>query len=516
MAREPLLTFEENKNWQNYHRTSLVGGSVDRFFTPRNIWDDGTRDPKAFLPGLRGLQAIVKQAEVGRRRVRAVGSGWSLSNAAFSEEFLVNTARLNHWFVGFEDEAMLTPEFRPKKQRLVFSQCGVQIKTLNGHLQSRRLSLMTSGASNGQTIVGATSTGTHGSARSVGSMQDCMVGLHMVAEGGKHYFIQRRSRPAVSAKFCDWLDGAIEVLDDDIFHAAVVGFGSFGLIHGVLFEVEPIYVLERHVRRYDYTQVAAAAQTLDLTGLGLPRGTEVPFHFEIVINPYKLLAGQKGAFVRVLYKRAAAAELPAPHFSETRLQNSEDLVSIAGFFADVAPAVIPDFLQSELDDALDLTPPEGVLGTHGQQFGDSHPTGGGASTEIGVPLEHVGRALGVVLQAAGEAPFGAPLALRYVKPSEALLAFTCFSPITCTFEMPGVDSARTRDGHRRIWQALADSGVRHTYHWGQALPQNPSWPVAGFGEARVRKWLDARSKFLSAAGRSMFQNALLSRCGLAG
>jgi hypothetical protein len=357
MTKEPLLTFEENKNWQNYHRTSLVGGTVDRFFTPRNIWADGSRDAKAFLPGLRGLQAIVKQAEAGHRRVRAVGSGWSLSNVAFSEEFLVNTSRLNYWFVGFADEAMLTSEFAAKKDRLIFAQCGVQIKTLNGHLESRRLSLMTSGASNGQTITGATSTGTHGSARAVGAMQDFMLGVHVVAEGGKHYFIQRRSRPAVSAKFCEWLDGASLVLDEDAFLAAIVSFGSFGLIHGMLFEAEPIYVLERHVRRYDYAEVVHAAQTLDMTGLGLPRGAEQPFHFEIVINPYKLLQGQKGAFVRVLYKRAAGAELPTQHFSETRLQNSEDLVTIAGFFADVAPSVIPDFLQSQLDDALQLTPP---------------------------------------------------------------------------------------------------------------------------------------------------------------
>jgi FAD/FMN-containing dehydrogenase len=515
MTKEPLLTFEENKNWQNYHRTSLVGGTVDRFFTPRNIWADGSRDAKAFLPGLRGLQAIVKQAEAGHRRVRAVGSGWSLSNVAFSEEFLVNTSRLNYWFVGFADEAMLTSEFAAKKDRLIFAQCGVQIKTLNGHLESRRLSLMTSGASNGQTITGATSTGTHGSARAVGAMQDFMLGVHVVAEGGKHYFIQRRSRPAVSAKFCEWLDGASLVLDEDAFLAAIVSFGSFGLIHGMLFEAEPIYVLERHVRRYDYAEVVHAAQTLDMTGLGLPRGAEQPFHFEIVINPYKLLQGQKGAFVRVLYKRAAGAELPTQHFSETRLQNSEDLVTIAGFFADVAPSVIPDFLQSQLDDALELTPPGGVLGTHGQQFGDSYPTGGGASTEIGVPLDRVGEALEIVLGAAQEAPFGAPLALRYVKASDAHLAFTCFAPISCAFEMPGVDAARTRDGYRRIWQALADSRVPHTYHWGQALPQNADWPIAGFGERRVQAWLAARREFLSPAGRSMFQNALLSRCGLA-
>lgn len=511
---QPLITFEDHHPWQNYHRTALVGGTVERFFTPRNLWEDGTRAPKGFLPGLRGLQSIVKQAEAGRRRVRALGSGWSLSNAAYTDEYLVNTGRLNYWRVGLDDE-LVTQEFAADKARLVFAQCGVQIKVLNGHLQDRRLSLMTSGASNGQTIAGALSTGTHGAALGFGAIQDFVHGLHIVTADGDHHFIQRKSRPAVTSKFCEWLEGPREVLDDELFRAAVVSFGSFGLIHGVLFEVEPIYLLERHVRSYDYTEVVHAAQTLELDNLALPHA-ERPFHFEVVLNPYRLAPGEKGAFVRVLYRRPAEARLPPPHFSESRLQNSEDLVSIAGFFADVAPAVIPEFLQSQLDDALALTPPGGVSGTHGQQFGDSSPTGGGASTEIGVPLKHVGRALQVILDAAQQAPFGAPVALRYVKSSDALLALTHFEPITCTFEIPGVDSARTREGFQRIWQALAKSDIPHVYHWGQALPQNPEWPVAGFGAARVKQWREARRRFLGSAGSAMFQNALLSRCGLAG
>ena len=32
---QPLITFEDHHPWQNYHRTALVGGTVERFFTPR-------------------------------------------------------------------------------------------------------------------------------------------------------------------------------------------------------------------------------------------------------------------------------------------------------------------------------------------------------------------------------------------------------------------------------------------------------------------------------------------------
>lgn len=171
-------------------------------------------------------------------------------------------------------------------------------------------------------------------------------------------------------------------------------------------------------------------------------------------------------------------------------------------------------LQSQLEEALAPTGPDGVAGTPGQQFGDSSPTGGGTSTELGVPLDRVGDALDVILRVTRKHPFGAPVALRYVKATDALLGFTRFRPLTCTMEMPGIDSARSRDAQQRIWRALADAGVPHTFHWGRALPLNPHWVRRGFGNSRVDRWLAARRRFLGPVGRHLFANALIERCGL--
>src|SRR4030095_2312622 len=102
---------------------------------------------------------------------------------------------------------------------------------------------------------------------------------------------------------------------------------------------------------------------------GLKEGATLPFHFEIVLNPYRPRVRERGAFVRVLYQRPAPATLPPAHFSEGQLIRSEDLVSIVGFFSDAAPAAISPLLQSELEESLKETPPEGILGTHSQQFG---------------------------------------------------------------------------------------------------------------------------------------------------
>ena len=174
--------------------------------------------------------------------------------------------------------------------------------------------------------------------------------------------------------------------------------------------------------------------------------------------------------MRVLYKRPAGASLPVQEPGHGQSIRSEDLVSVLGFFSDIAPGLIPMVLQDELEESFTETPPQGVLGTHSQQFGDTSPTNGGTSTEIGVPLEHVGNALDAILHVTSSENMAMPIAFRYVKQSDAFLAFTCFSPHTCTIEIPTIDSARTRDGYERIWAEFRDRNIPHTFHFGQALP----------------------------------------------
>lgn len=506
----PLRDFE----WRNWHVTRGVGGRVNTLFVPRNHWLDGTKPRRQFEAGIAALSAIVLTAEREQRCVRAIGSGWSLNDIAFSDGMLVNTARLNELFIGFKTPTMLAAKYRSQRGRAVFAQCGVQIKVLNAYLEQRRLCLPTSGASNGQTLAGAVSTGTHGSAHTIGAMQDFIKAIHLVAEGGKHYLIQRRSDPVASKQFSTWL-GATHVLDDALFDAVLVGFGSFGLIHGFLFFAEPLYVLERRVFRRDYPQVIIAMTSMSVAGLGLTR-SDMPFHFEIDLNPYRLAYGEGGAFVRVMYKRPLkkSEPLPRPPRPPGGLQTTEDLVSLAGAVSDAIPAAIPHLLQNELEEAFAPIDAAPIVGTPGQIFGDSVRTNGGTSIEVGVPLSHVGPAVAIVTQVCREHPFGAPLALRYVKASRATLAFTHFAPITCAMEMPGIDSARTREAFARIQRALAASDIPHSYHWGQQLPASRDWVERGFGPRR-NAWLEARRDFLTPRGRAMFANTTVARCGLA-
>src|SRR5690606_10230531 len=97
------------------------------------------------------------------------------------------------------------PAYAGNPEYLVFTQCGTSVLELNRILERRGLALPTSGASNGQTFCGAFSTGTHGAANMVGSMQDYVAGLHVVGEGGRDYWVEPASRPVVSRKFCETL-----------------------------------------------------------------------------------------------------------------------------------------------------------------------------------------------------------------------------------------------------------------------------------------------------------------------
>jgi hypothetical protein len=91
------------------------------------------------------------------------------------------------------------------------------------------------------------------------------------------------------------------VQDDDLFYAALVSMGCFGIIHGVMIESEDLFLLECYLRRMPYDEsLKRLMRTLDFTNANLPYGSERPYHFAVSINPYDL---DKGAYVYTYYKR---------------------------------------------------------------------------------------------------------------------------------------------------------------------------------------------------------------------
>jgi hypothetical protein len=507
-TQEPLLTFTRDTRWVNKHQNLQV--QVERLYDVWNRWSDGRRPERSpWRAGLLALQQVVREAESQQKQVRALGGGWSFSGAVLTRDFLVNTRPLNYLEVGLRPESC-DPSFAGAPERLVFTQCGTSVLELNQALEAQGLALPTSGASNGQTLAGACSTGTHGSAHTVGSMQDFVLGLHLVTQGGEHLWLERASRPVVSPRFAQVL-GTRLVRDDRLFLAALVGFGSFGLLHALLFEAEPLYLLERHVRRYDYGAVRPVLDSLDVSPLGLPEGAQLPFHFEVVLNPYALGEGQQGAWVRFMYKRPFQPSPAAPRPLVATVP-SEDVLGIIGALGDLAPALYPMALEELLERTL--RPESGTLGTPGQIFGTTDIRGAALSTELGVALGDVERTMDAMATTLAQFPFGATVALRYVRASPALLALTRFSPVTCTLELPAVGTPRSAEAFRRIWAELDARGITYTLHWGQVLPDTSTWLRRAFG-LRLEDWIAARRELLGPTGRRTFANELLERYGLA-
>ena len=423
--------------WINKHQN--VAATVWRHY---DVWNHGAGEGgggvQSWSGGFNSLRDILDDAQARGRRVRAVGRRWSLSPVAVCPDIMINTMPLNYHAVGLPVSDISTSSVDPS--RLVFAQCGTSVLELSLALESRGLSLPTSGASNGQTICGAIATGTHGSARRVGAMQDYILGFHLLADDGRHYWIERASKPVVSEAFCRKL-GATLRRDDCLFRAAVVSFGSFGVMHAVLFEAVPLYLLEVHRRRMDWPIVRDAATTLDLDPLGLPYPGVEPFHFEVAVNPYSAKPGERGAVVTAMYKQPYR-EFARRRTGDVTMVPGVDLLAVSGRLATLLPAAVPAGVNSLLNTMMKVNALP-ALGTHREVFDTTELEGKSLSAEIGVDLSNACAAIETLIDVAGGYPFPGLFALRYVQRSDAFLAFTRFDT-TCTIEMSGAGSGRTR------------------------------------------------------------------------
>ncbi len=503
--REAKFFKTGRKSWTNWHES----------FRPkiRDLYDLHNPDPPASSEGLRRttvmIQGILREAIAQGISVRALGGGWSLSRAATTDGWMLNTKPLN-WVFPISPGS-LVPNRADQAANLFLVQSGNNIAEINSYLETEKdRSLKTSGASNGQTIAGAVSTGTHGSAIDQGAIQDHVIGMHVITGPDSHVWLERASNPVISQGFLDRL-GAELVRDDAVFDAAIVSFGSFGIIHALMIETTDRFLLEAHRKRMAYSDgLKQALTSLNFDGMDMPDPLSRPYFFSSVLNPH---ARSKPVYVNTMYKRPIPADYEIDYSESGGVGPGYDLLGALGALTDTVPDLTP-FLVNKITE-MRLRPfKEPKRRTLGETFDFSSPRSKAAGAALGVPLAQTVKALSILEQANEEiGPAPVVFACRFVRRSKGTLAFTRFDP-TCVIDIDGVSSKRTERYLDAAWQALRDAGIPYTQHWGKMNNLDAESVRHIYGND-VDAWLAARHTLLpDAAHRRLFSNGFLQDLGL--
>jgi FAD binding domain len=509
----PQPSFNPKALWKNFHESyeQVILGEWD-ISMPQQAAGLTVADLKETT---RQVQTLIAEARKKGLKARAIGSSWSLSKAPATSGWTFNTNRLRGRLkVQAADVDAAFPGTADQKAGLYLFQCGNTVADVNKLLESdgQKRALFTSGAANGQTIVGATACGTHGSALAFGALHDHIVAIHLIATGDRHFWIERKSRPVMRAAWVDQLGATLKRADDDLFNAALVSFGSFGVINAVVLETAPRYLLETRPGTAKLDEALwKVIGALDFSAHPLFKAGGKPYFFQAVINP---------ATDEVLIMANYRKDGPASHQPNYDLISDPksigpgfDALSAAGVILNAFPGVIPAFSKIAAQQLFDTKP---KTGTPGEIYGYKPPLLHVASGSIAVALPDARKALEALIKLYKDiGPVPLVLGCRYVQKSPALLAFNKF-PTTLAISIDGVDNKSSRAFFAAAADRLEAAGIDYTQHWGKVNAYTKARVLKAYG-GNVAKWLKARRELLpDAKDRAVFDNAYIEERGLAG
>lgn len=463
------------------------------------------------------IQRLIKSALDSHQGFRAYGSAWSMSHIAHQKDNMHYNAAMNLKRAVSVDEMHVNTTFL--QENLFFFECGNIIKEISNFLFDQGKSLKVTGASNGQTIAGCISTGVHGSAWDTGAVQDSVVGINLIIgdTADDIVYLERHTKPALNDVFANRIKARV-IRNDDLFNAALVSLGSFGFIHGVVMETEDRFLLNRYVKKIDKDIALQLAQSMDFgnSDFNIPGETGIngkpnrPFHYKVFINPY---VNDPEYVVELMYKKPYRNDYPDP-VPNIKTAVYRDLIllfsHIANKYKNSIPALIKA-LQTSILPPVDLE----VTGTLAEIFWDAGFQGPAYACSVGIDNRDSPKALELLVNLAREeGPIPGIYAMRFVKQSDATLAFTKF-PVTCMLEIDGLiwnpkdNNISLQKFCTRIIEVLQANNIAFTQHWGK----NADWSFPGliqymYGN-KAQEWITQRSALLRKETADLFSNDFL-------
>ncbi len=479
------------------------------------------------------MRRLIKEADDNDEGFRSIGSKWSMSSIAHHPDRMHFTSNMNIGF-GIPGNGVHANSTY-KSENLFFFQCGNEIKEISHFLESKGKSLKASGASNGQTIAGCISTGVHGSGLDIGSVQDYVVGLNLIIGPNPEdvVYLERHTKPALNEKLPQRIKARI-IRNDDLFNAALVGLGSFGFIHGVLIEAEDRFLLKRYVRKIKKQKAIQISNTMDFQPLANEITEEVdaqgnanrPYHYKVFINQY---SNDDDYVIESIYKKPFDPNYKQIHGDPIPFMKQfiyRDLIYLLIKISEKFQKAIPLFIQALSGTILPKEKDENgqeknIVGQLSEIFWDAGYQGKAFACSFGVDHKNSGKALEVLTKLTkDDGPIPGIFAMRFVKQSDATLAFTKF-PVTCMIEIDGIQWNHKEDGiislheyGKRMIEVLKANNLPFTIHWGK----NAAWDFPGLAQdmfgGDVQKWMDIRSALLSPRMAKLFSNPFLDTLGL--
>jgi hypothetical protein len=316
--------------------------------------------PIRFQPtNVRQLVAAVQAAENASGAAKAIGTGWSYPDVAIAPgvRFAIGTDLLFKVLSGTDPMSLipfaLNDVARADARHLLHVEAGIKIHDLNCTLDTMGLAMITLGGSNGQSLAGAISTGTHGSDVDLAPLADVVRAIHLVGPGGQEWWIERSGARAITdparmeqARSANLLCSSIRIeYDDLLFNAVLVSVGRMGVVYSYVVQVRDAFRLKQTREKKNWTEVKSLIRT-DIRD-GLAQGTQF---VEIAVNPYMSSAGDHDC---VITRRKTVSE-PTTSPGDSSGQSFAFFCNITALNAvlDFAAGLLPPLIAAATGAAL--------------------------------------------------------------------------------------------------------------------------------------------------------------------